>query len=174
MSGHGRASMGYSHHAGMRHGWRSDPCATRSSLLTGPSPANRAPEFRRVPPTHTAVSPEVAKARSPTCNTTTMDDGKLPYDPAMIGLDNHRAKGPVSMRRRGEYGKARCGRGETPGNCCGAALLIPTITTTHPPQPLPHHTRTFECIFCLHPDSGTGIAPEAEARAYLRKRVRVQ
>ena len=111
----------------------------------------------------------------PNLHTATMDDdGKLPYDPAMIGLDSHRAKGPVSMRKGGEEEKARCKCGEVPGNCCGTALLIPTITTTHLPQPLPPHTRTFECIFCLHSDSGTGIAPEAEARAYLRERVRVQ
>ena len=115
-------------------------------------------------------------ARSPTCTPDiTMDDGSLPpYDPDLAGLDSHRAKGPVSMRKGGEEEKARCKCGEVPGNCCGTALLIPTITTTQQPQPLPHHTRTFECIFCLHPDSGTGIAPEAEARAYLRKRVRVQ
>ena len=102
-----------------------------------------------------------------------MDDGKLPYDPAMAGLDSHRAKGPVSMRRRGEEGKARCKRGEVPGNCCGAALLIPTIhnyttttttTTTH--EPLSRSS-------VLHLDSGTGIVPEAEARVRTCGRVRV-
>ena len=31
--GLGRAIMGYTLHAGMRHGWRSDHCASRSSLI---------------------------------------------------------------------------------------------------------------------------------------------
>ena len=146
----------------------------------------------RSSPIHRAKQP----AAQPTCSRSPLRRSPWPSDrkfPNLQRPDNHghrqaaslrsrlgrpvcnRTKGPVNAERAGNAGKARRvlrARAECPERAAARPITSSHFFHNKPQQPPPQHTRTCVEIFCLHSDSGTGIEPEAEARAYLRVRVR--